>query len=413
MRISILSISLLMASFIHAQQRIAVPLKTVKGVQPFSYSVATTNIQKTNETLPAGVSSYLKSNAFKGLPSDINTYRIKEFNLVPSAQKLFIFYGITKANKRVVLIDANGDHDFTGEKPYYFDTDITYTAARHQAILDTITSVELKVESQPSVNVFPNILNCCITYSDPMDSTWHLFISTGNHKEGSFVANNKAYHVALSESNSPFTEKDKLELFINSKEQAFKRKSNTNQPYKFKQEVHINGETLYIDSINRLQDTIWITYNGYNIRPQGFRQELYAQNIMAKPISGPLFNLHQLKGKYVLLDFWGTWCAPCIDLLPKLQELYKQHTAKGLVMVSIANDKKESYAKLQSMIQEYGMDWTQLFDDQEQAGNISTQYDVTCFPTSILINPEGKIIFRSCGKDDFKRLESIIKEVIQ
>ena len=76
--------------------------------------------------------------------------------------------------------------------------------------------------------------------------------------------------------------------------------------------------------------------------------------------------------------------------------------------MSIAYDDKNSYEKLLAMTKEKQMNWTHIFDNRDVKDNICDQYNIQCYPTSILIDTNGKIVFRACGEEDFARLEKLI-----
>lgn len=111
---------------------------------------------------------------------------------------------------------------------------------------------------------------------------------------------------------------------------------------------------------------------------------------LPKPDGTPL-TLSSLRGKYVLLDFWGTWCKWCIKGIPTLKEIYGKYSKK-LEIVSIAcNDSDEAWRK---GLEKYEMPWTQVHN-QDQAGDegpvVDAMYGVEGYPSFYLIDPKGKI----------------------
>lgn len=109
--------------------------------------------------------------------------------------------------------------------------------------------------------------------------------------------------------------------------------------------------------------------------------------INAKDLSGKALNLNQYKGKVVLLDFWATWCEPCMMEMPALQAAYKKYKAQGFDVIGISSD--ESKGDLQGVIKARSIGWRQVFDGAE--GPINAKYKVVAIPTSFLIGRDGKI----------------------
>jgi thiol-disulfide isomerase/thioredoxin len=114
-----------------------------------------------------------------------------------------------------------------------------------------------------------------------------------------------------------------------------------------------------------------------------------APAIEAKTLDGKPFTLAGLKGKFVLLDFWATWCGPCIAELPVLEDVFKEFGAKeNFALVSLSLD--EEIAEPQKFVNERNSPWIQVFLGQNSP--ITEAYHVETIPASILIDPEGKIV---------------------
>ena len=95
--------------------------------------------------------------------------------------------------------------------------------------------------------------------------------------------------------------------------------------------------------------------------------------------------LEDLRGKYVYIDVWATWCGPCKAELPYLKKLEKKFKGKNIYFVSISIDaNKAAWIK---MVQE-----DQLGGIQLHGGNIAKDYDIRAIPRFILLDKEGKVI---------------------
>ena len=126
---------------------------------------------------------------------------------------------------------------------------------------------------------------------------------------------------------------------------------------------------------------------------------------------GNTIRLSDLKGKYVLIDFWGTWCIPCRRSHPHLVELHEKYAPKGVYFINVAqeNDMKfrDNWLKV---IEEDKMTWTQILNNEGQERcDVVRLFSVTTFPTKVLIDQEGRIVGRYLGdsKELDKELEMI------
>jgi thiol-disulfide isomerase/thioredoxin len=99
-----------------------------------------------------------------------------------------------------------------------------------------------------------------------------------------------------------------------------------------------------------------------------------------------------LAGKVVLIDFWGTWCAPCRASIPSLKALVERTRDQPLVVVSVSNDSDEK--ALKSFISEHSMTWAQVWD---RSGNFGDEFKIRSYPTYLLVDHEGVIVFRYSG----------------
>ena len=121
-----------------------------------------------------------------------------------------------------------------------------------------------------------------------------------------------------------------------------------------------------------------------------------------KDINGKQLNLEALKGKYVLLDFWGSWCAPCRASHPHLKELYSKYKDKGFEIVGIAqehaSDLKIARGLWTEAITKDGLPWIQVLDNENGAKfDAVKEFAIAAFPTKILLDKEGNVIGRYVG----------------
>ena len=121
--------------------------------------------------------------------------------------------------------------------------------------------------------------------------------------------------------------------------------------------------------------------------------------------SGKNAKLSSLRGKYVLLDFWATWCAACVENLDALRELQQDpKLSKDLVILGLNFD--EDRRKAQSFVQKHDLPWTHGFLGSESAiaAQVQTRYALSSFPTYVLIDPEGKMIGKEPSFETARKL---------
>ncbi len=107
---------------------------------------------------------------------------------------------------------------------------------------------------------------------------------------------------------------------------------------------------------------------------------------------GSLTSLENLKGKYIYIDIWATWCVPCLREIPNLEKLQKDFEHKSITFVSISVDKKTDLTKWKKIIEEKKLGGVQLISDNERKSDFMQKYAVSSIPRFILLDQEGKII---------------------
>ena len=123
------------------------------------------------------------------------------------------------------------------------------------------------------------------------------------------------------------------------------------------------------------------------------------------PVNGPPFNWASYQGKVVLIDFWATWCRPCLAELPNVEKLYAKYNSRGFEVVSISMD--EDRAKLDEFLAKKPMPWVVLHDE---GGNPAAKYyGVNSVPTAILIDRSGNVVSLSARG---KTLEELLAKAM-
>ncbi len=116
-----------------------------------------------------------------------------------------------------------------------------------------------------------------------------------------------------------------------------------------------------------------------------------------RDLQGKNHRLADYAGRVVVINFWASWCAECIDEMPSLNSLYERFRGKGLVVLGIASDRKSE--TVEQALRRVPVSYPVLL---ETTGRVFVrQYTVVGLPTTVIIDREGNIVERLVGKTDF------------
>ena len=129
----------------------------------------------------------------------------------------------------------------------------------------------------------------------------------------------------------------------------------------------------------------------------GVTQAVAAEPVMApdfalKSDSGRNLRLREMRGQVVMINFWATWCGPCREEMPKLQQLYDKYRNTGFILLGINID--DNSANAVRMARKLGVTFPVLFD---QGKVVSKLYQVDAMPSTVLIDRDGKTRYRHRG----------------
>lgn len=124
---------------------------------------------------------------------------------------------------------------------------------------------------------------------------------------------------------------------------------------------------------------------------------------LAGPVlgGGGRIDVAQLRGKVVVVLFWATWCRPCTEDLPQIQELYRQHRPAGLEIIGVNVDSPG--APIQEYIQQYKIAWPSIHEEGGLQSGIAQQFGVITLPTTFLVDKTGKVVSSAASVDDLKK----------
>jgi thiol-disulfide isomerase/thioredoxin len=152
----------------------------------------------------------------------------------------------------------------------------------------------------------------------------------------------------------------------------------------------------------KLKNTIW----GINIKDKLFEMKNFSKGFIF-PINKINNSVLVFNKKYTLVDFWFSYCQPCLKEIPIYKEIYQGYKDKGFNIISISTDRKKDIENWKKVININNILWENLLDEN---GDISKKYNINKFPTNFLLDFEGKIIKRDITQEELEKfLEKNLK----
>jgi thiol-disulfide isomerase/thioredoxin len=123
-----------------------------------------------------------------------------------------------------------------------------------------------------------------------------------------------------------------------------------------------------------------------------------------KSTDGKIVSIESFRGKPVLLDFWATWCGPCVEALPQVAQIYAEAKGKGLVLLTVDQDEEANTAA--GFLSKKGYNWPNFHDGN---GEIEKLVGPSGIPRTMLVDAQGKITYDASGTDEDQLRTAIVK----
>lgn len=157
-----------------------------------------------------------------------------------------------------------------------------------------------------------------------------------------------------------------------------------------------------------------------------FLLDYYKQKVAAKKMEGvvsPSFDyenhkggktkLEDLRGKYVYIDVWATWCGPCLAEIPHLKKVEEKYHGKNIEFVSISVDTDKDHEKWKKMVVSKELGGIQLFADKNWTSDFIKAFGINAIPRFILIGPDGKVIKADAARPSSVALIELLDSLVK
>ncbi|GAB3562773.1 hypothetical protein GCM10027578_05490 [Spirosoma luteolum] len=359
--------------------------------------------------------------AKKQFLSDIEQYSIDTTLLSSNKIKSFVsvFSGL-KGSKKIVVVDANNDDDFTNDTLYEFDTLTTEKYYRGDT-LDLAPLVKVRYEffnKGKIVNkyTFLRVKPYDFAYSHPNNSDRKLTVYSVPfvHREGEFWVGENNFKVSLIYSPKGHTDDYRMPyLKIQKADKEYEYKES---PVQIGEIVVVEDHVFEVISCNREGSKLKLLYKGYQKSREGGLVNNNIPNLQGRSFDNTSINVQNTlnEKKYVLLDFWGSWCVPCIRSMPALKSLYTQVDSTKIQFIGVDYEYNTiGQAKAQKQLTKFNIIWPQVAELStfKTPSSFPVSLSIKNYPTFILISPDGKVVFREIGEDALPKIIEILKKI--
>ncbi len=331
---------------------------------------------------------------------------------------LHVFSGITKTGEYILIPDINADKNFLNDPVYKYPVK-KISQENLQSELRKLPIIKFGVETwnvdhlqkrQMTLRLVPKAYfgNFIMKDKDTLANNLMNFLECVDYVKGDVTLTGKEYNLYIKNEflDARFTDPDNITISLRSKNNV--EVENNEVTYYAADTIPAEGNLYQIGEIDPYGE--WVTLNHIGKESDGISVGKYAKNIISLDVSNTnKINLRKLEGNYVLFDFWGTWCAPCLEGIPKLKELFDKYSHKNFKLIGIAQDKNTDIVK--TYIAKQQMKWPNIFQFLNGEQPIISSYKVTNFPTYIIIAPNGRIIYRGTGIQSLNEVERILNKI--
>jgi thiol-disulfide isomerase/thioredoxin len=383
----------------YAQNLYKITLKSQPSTKIFKSGIRPTYLDETvhAKKIPKGVNGdYLLKYAYFSYTKVGDEFQKKDKIL--NSERVYFLVGKNELGDIVIIPDLNYDFDFTN------DDILTYPPLKTEVNINGLPFIKIPIKVENILSTYiirPNPYPTQFRYNNSEEQDKYLMIESFQQQEGEFNIGKNTYKVFLhNKKPSPFFDDiNAIEIAIsvddNIKIFQFNEVISLDGIKILAADVTLDGAELSFRQIN-LSESISGYSEGLNL-PQ-----INVFDIYSKEITFPLLD------KFTLIDFWGTWCLPCLALTNDLKRINRAYLSK-LSLVSVAYD--SDINRVKNYISSNGMLWNHIFQLENSPNKgLIERFNIVEYPTFILTDKSGKIILRTSGADGLKQIESILKD---
>jgi thiol-disulfide isomerase/thioredoxin len=356
----------------------------------------------------------IKNRIKKGDADILEQNDTTELSKTPIKHLMYFISGYCKGAK-IIIPDLNFNNDFSDDEALVF-TKFNFRTKEdfNQNISENLKTFnyefyEKRTRKVVIKSVFAEILPnnpYVLAGKNEKDTEFDFFIRIAENRKGTFNIKNHCYEFMVSPASGSLDDYEyDFRMYIDSCNYGFQRKYMSDELANKYQKIKI-GESYYQIKLNRFGDTAFFKSFGQN----KFRTVI--RNRIHDGVSSKI-DLSAYKDKYLIIDFWGTWCQPCVKAMPNIKKIndFIDKSKVEIIGVAFDSDKK----KVQDFLEQKGYNWSQIFEHISKKSPISLikELNITTFPTAILVDKDGIILEENLPIDNLFEIRKILAKYVK
>lgn len=332
------------------------------------------------------------ANYYGGWFSDDSPAELAELTSEYIDTEVSIAYGQIE-ERHILIIDKNNNEDFSDDEVIELNADELNMKAFSSPSIYSAMVERYSGKGAVKDSVYFAFL--------PLEQMGRIYMSPSHHRSGSFMHNGKEHFVYVNNSfygiqYTPAT----LKLIYSDKEHTQEDIRPSMDSY-LSHKDFIQGEYFdyQIAGIDLGGQVLKLVIDEKKDR-KGTSIGQIAPDVTGIQLDGNPFKVEA--GTTTLLDFWGTWCGPCIAEIPYLQDAYELFKEEGFQIVSIANDNKDA---VESFLEKNSMPWIHMME--KEAGSANSDYRIRGYPTTFLLANDMRIVEKQTSLRSVRLIQTL------
>jgi len=321
----------------------------------------------------------------------------KTFKILSTNDKIFsvLYIKDSMSHKTTIIFDRNLNKNFKDDKAVVYDSDSLLPAFvkqnKNQIHFDSLLYIDKWYKFKYTLNK-PSFL----IFDDKIAESYFIMISNPDYYFGKI--DDLDFNVYILNKYSPAPSGKNLKfVFIPALYDTVQKSNKIDKAqmiFKIGDTITLRHSTFILDNFDSKTNElnlIKITNKIY-----GYYKNQLLSDMDVKDIFGKLISTRNLQKGYLLIDFWGTWCGPCLANLPEFK--YLVNSSKDFLQsLGVAYEKDEE--NLKKFVINNQISWPIIFDNENDVDGLKQKFNITKFPTYILVDSHHRILFRESGID--------------